>query len=149
MELETHAMDGNSPDGNSPDGNSPAHVKAPAHQSLAAQISTRMVKLLSLYTGRGPTKARTTIDANVIVVVTDDTLTTAEKNLAIAGEVDSVVQMRRRIHRVMHSDAVAVIEGLTGRTVRVFLSDVAPESNVGVHVFVLEPVPENNNTPYR
>jgi uncharacterized protein YbcI len=110
------------------------------HQSLSARISTRMVKLLSFYTGRGPTKARTTIDTNVVVVVTDDALTTAERNLAEAGESESVVQMRRRFHKVMYSDAVALIEELTGRTVRVFLSDVAPEENVAVHVFVLEPL---------
>jgi uncharacterized protein YbcI len=112
------------------------------HQSLAAQISTRTVKLMSAYTGRGPTKARTTIDTNTIVVVTDDTLTTAERNLATAGESEWVKQMRKRFYRVMEADAVAMIEQLTGRRVRAFLTDVAPEENVAAHVFVLEPLPE-------
>ena len=117
-------------------------LRRAGHQSLAAQISTKVVKLLSIYTGRGPTKARTTIDSNVIVVITDDSLTTAERNLAAAGESDSVVDMRRRFQSVMYADAVAVIEELTGRTVRVFLSDISPEENVAAHVFVLEPVPD-------
>ena len=117
-------------------------LRRSGQQSLAAQISTRMVKLLSIYTGRGPTKARTTIDANVIVVVTDDALTTAEKNLASAGEAESVVEMRRRFQSVMYADAVAAIEELSGRSVRAFLSDISPEENVAVHAFVLEPIPD-------
>jgi uncharacterized protein YbcI len=112
------------------------------HQSLAAQISTRMVRLLSLYTGRGPTKARTTIDTNVVVVITDDALTTAERNLAAAGEIDAVKDTRRRFHKVMHADAVSMIEELTGRKVRVFLADCSPDANVQAHVFVLEPLPD-------
>jgi uncharacterized protein YbcI len=116
--------------------------RAVGHQSLAAQISTRVVRLLSLYTGRGPTKARTTIDTNVIVVVTDDALTTAEKNLAGAGEAESVREMRRRFHSVMYDDAVALVEELTGRKVRAFLMDCNPEVNVAAHVFVLEPLPD-------
>jgi len=101
-----------------------------------------MVRLLSLYTGRGPTKARTTIDTNVIVVVTDDALTTAEKNLTTAGEADSVKEMRRRFHSVMYNDAAAMVEELTGRTVRAFLADVSPETNAAAHVFLLEPLPD-------
>jgi uncharacterized protein YbcI len=112
------------------------------HQSLAAQISTRMVKLLALYTGRGPTKARTTIDQNVIAIVTDDTLTTAERNLANAGDVESVKNMRQRFHRIMHDESVAMIEQMTGRTVRAFLQDVEPETNVAAHIFVLDPLPD-------
>jgi hypothetical protein len=33
--------------------------------SATAQISTQMVQLVLQYTGRGPTKARTTIDPNL------------------------------------------------------------------------------------
>jgi uncharacterized protein YbcI len=110
-------------------------------QSLAAQISTRMVKLLASYTGRGPTKARTTIDANVIVVVTDDTLTTAERNLAAAGEVEAVRSMRNRFHHLIYDEAVAMIEMMSGRNVRAFMCDVEPAANLAAHVFVLEPQP--------
>jgi uncharacterized protein YbcI len=112
------------------------------HQSLAAQISTRLVKLLALYTGRGPTKARTTIDQNVIVVVAEDALTRAEMNLTAAGQAGSVAEVRRRFASIMRADAIAMIEELTNRSVRAYLSDISPDANVATHVFVLHPLPE-------
>jgi uncharacterized protein YbcI len=39
---------------------------------VAAEISRQMVRLLSRYTGRGPTHARTTLNTNVAVTVFQD-----------------------------------------------------------------------------
>ena len=39
--------------------------------SVAAQISKGIVKLISTYTGRGPTKARTTLNTNFATVLLD------------------------------------------------------------------------------
>src|SRR5690242_21593397 len=44
----------------------------------AAAISNMMVRLLREYTGRGPTRARTTIGDDLIVCLLADTLTTSE-----------------------------------------------------------------------
>lgn len=110
--------------------------------SVAARISTHMVRLMSRYTGRGPTKARTTLNANLATVVLDDTLTKAEINLVAAGEIESVLQQRRIFHRMMREEAIAAIERESGRRVRAYLSDIAPEVAVAAHVFVFEPQPE-------
>jgi len=109
---------------------------------VAARISTQMVRLTSRYTGRGPTKARTVLNANFVTVILDDTLTKAETNLVAAGETESVMQQRRTFQRMMRDEAVAAIEHESGRRVRAYLSDIAPEAGVSAHVFVLEPEPE-------
>lgn len=116
--------------------------------SVAARISTHMVQLMSRYTGRGPTRARTTLNTNFATVILDDTLTRAETNLVAAGEIESVVQQRRTFHRMMREEAIAAIEQVTGRHVRAYLSDIAPEAAVGAHVFVFEPVGETGQAYY-
>jgi uncharacterized protein YbcI len=48
---------------------------APPGGSLYAEISNVIVRLLREYTGRGPTKARTTIRDNVVLIMLEQTLT--------------------------------------------------------------------------
>ena len=45
---------------------------------LAARISNTVVRALSRTTGRGPTRAKTTLGANGVFVVLQDTLTRGE-----------------------------------------------------------------------
>ena len=58
----------------------------PAHgATLHAAISHAIVGLLREYTGRGPTKARTTIRDNVVLVMLEQTLTKGEQSLVNKG----------------------------------------------------------------
>src|SRR3954469_19481428 len=91
--------------------------------SLSAAISNLVVRLFAEYTGRGPTKARTTIRDNVVLCMTEDNMTKAERRLVQEGEDELVVTIRRRFQRTMQDDLVAGIEVLTGRKVVSFLSD--------------------------
>jgi uncharacterized protein YbcI len=115
--------------------------------SLAAEISREMVQLLSRYMGRGPTKARTTLDTNVVAVVLEDTLTRAERNLVDAGELEAVLFMRRTCQSMMRDEAVAKIEELTDRKVVAFLGDLDAKNNIAVQAFVLEARPEPASGP--
>jgi len=110
--------------------------------STTAHISTQMVQLVMHYTGRGPTKARTTTGSGFVLVVLDDTLTRSERSLLAAGEEDLIRQQRRRLHELMRDEAVAIIERSMGRTVRAFMGDIAPDQGVAVAVFLLEPSEE-------
>jgi uncharacterized protein YbcI len=110
--------------------------------TVAARISREMVRLMSRYTGRGPTKARTTVNTNVVVVVFEDALTKGERNLVAAGEADSVREMRRSFHALMRDEAIETVEALTGRSVMALLSDVDPKENVAAQLFVLERRPD-------
>ena len=115
----------------------------PESRSAAAEISTGMVQLMSRYTGRGPTRARATVNTNVIVVVLEDTLTKAEHNLVAAAQSEAVTRMRATFRELMRAEAIELVERASGREVRAFLSDIDPEANVAAEVFILEPRPES------
>jgi len=108
---------------------------------LAARTSTTVVRALARTTGRGPTKARTTLGDNGIFVVLQDSLTRGEQTLANAGEGDAVLELRRRWQRIMQADVRREIEELTGRKVIGFMSDNHIDPDLAVEVFVLEPLP--------
>jgi len=118
-----------SPDRRQPDG------------ELAAAISDTVVQALARTTGRGPTKAKTTLGDNGVFVVLQDSLTRGEQTLTDAGEGEAVLDLRRRWQRVMKADLSREIEELTGRKVVGFMSDNHIDPDIAVEVFVLEPLP--------
>lgn len=110
---------------------------------LAAEISRRMVQLLSQCTGRGPTRARTTLNTNLAVTVLHNALTKAELNLAAAGQTEAVHHMRRNFQIMMRQRAIEMVEQTTGRVVIAHLSDVDPDANIAAEIFIFEPQPED------
>jgi uncharacterized protein YbcI len=112
--------------------------------ALAAAISTSMVSLLHRYTGRGPTRARTTIDDNVIVCVLGATLTKGEKSLVDGGDHEVVLESRRAFQRLMRDDAIASLQELCGRRVVAFISGNHIDPDLAVEVFILEPLADED-----
>jgi uncharacterized protein YbcI len=106
----------------------------------SAAISNLTVRLLSQYTGRGPTKARTYINEDLITVVLRDTLTKAESSLVDSDHGEIVLSTRHTFQGVMGAGLVAGVEEITGRTVLAFLSanHIAPD--IAVEIFVLAPI---------
>lgn len=94
---------------------------------------------MSAYTGRGPTKAWTSIDQDLVSVVLRDTLTKGERSLVSDGRSDLVLRMRKAYQDTMREDLVAVVEEATGRRVLAFLSDNHISPDVAIESFVLEP----------
>ncbi len=107
---------------------------------LAAAISNTVVKALARTTGRGPTKAKTTLGENGVFVVLQDSLTIGERTLADAGQSSAVLDLRRRWQGVMQADVSREIEQLTGRKVIGFMSDNHIDPDLAVEVFVLGPL---------
>ena len=105
---------------------------------VAAAISTAVVHVFSDHTGRGPTRARTTIDGETVVVILQDGLTKAEQSLIEAGKHAEVLGLRRTFQETMRDDLVAAVERLTARSVRVFMSanHIAPDA--AAEVFLLD-----------
>jgi uncharacterized protein YbcI len=107
--------------------------------SSAAVISRAIVQLMARTAGRGPTKARTTIDAGHALVVVEDALTTSERGLIAAGEAELVRRQRAALQGLIRDEAIAAVETATSRTVRLLLSDIAPEEGVAIQLFLFEP----------
>ena len=104
---------------------------------VTAEISTAAVRLLREYTGRGPTKARTTISDDHVVIVLGDLLTKGERKLVDSGKHDRVLALRRDFQLAMREDLVAMIEELTGRQVKAFMSDNHVDPDLAIEVFIL------------
>jgi uncharacterized protein YbcI len=105
---------------------------------LSADISRAVVRLFSDHTGRGPTHARTTIDAELVVVLLRDSMTHAEKNLVGAGKHDEVLRIRRTFQETMRPSLVEAVESLTERTVVSFMSANDIEPDAAVEIFVMD-----------
>lgn len=107
--------------------------------TLASAISNLLVRLLTEYTGRGPTKARTYIHDDVITVVMGDTLTKGERRLVQAERSDHVRMTRRMFQDIMRDDIVSGVEELTGRKVIAFMSDNHIDPDLAVETVILAP----------
>jgi uncharacterized protein YbcI len=104
-----------------------------------AAISDGAVRLLQEYTGRGPTRSRTTINGDSVVVVLGDMLTKGERKLVESGQAERVLQLRHDFQMGMRDDLIELVEGATERKVAAFLSQNHIDPDLAVEVFVLEP----------
>jgi uncharacterized protein YbcI len=101
-----------------------------------------MVGLVNEYAGRGPQKARTVVSGDMAVCVLEDTLTTGERTLASRGDGETVLDLRKRLQDAMREDAIRVVEDLTGRKVKAFMSENHIDPDLAVETFVFQPVVE-------
>jgi uncharacterized protein YbcI len=130
LEMATRQADGAA--GRNGDG-------AAQHESIRADISREMVRLYKELFGRGPTKARTEFAGPDIVICTlENTFTPAERSLAEMGE-----HQRLRDTRMYFQSATAekfreIVERLTGRRVRAFISGLDADVDICCEVFYLE-----------
>jgi uncharacterized protein YbcI len=108
---------------------------------LTAAISTAMVQIVREYTGRGPTKARTTIHDDVVLVMLEDTLTKGERALVAYGSEDKVLDVRVEFQNAMRDEAMGMVAQLTGCTVIAMMSANHIEPDLGAEVFVLDGAP--------
>src|SRR3954447_3784331 len=100
------------------------------------EISNAVVRVIAEYTGRGPTRARTTMNGSLVVVLLEDTLTKGERSLVNRGRADAVIQMRQSYQEAMHEELVGVIQQLTGRRVTAFMSTNHADPDYGLEAFV-------------
>jgi uncharacterized protein YbcI len=115
--------------------------------SQALAISNLIVRLLSDFTGRGPTKARTHFNENLITIVVQDLLTRGERSLIRDGREDLVLETRRAYQQSMGADLVAGIEEITGRQVIAFLSANHINPDIAIENFMLAPQDDGQPPP--
>jgi uncharacterized protein YbcI len=114
--------------------------------ATSSDISNGAVRLLHEYTGRGPTKARTTINGDSVLILLGDTLTKGEKKLAEKGDGAVVLQMRHRFQIAMQEELVRLVETQTHRKVVAFMSANHLDPDMAAEVFVLEPLADGDGT---
>jgi uncharacterized protein YbcI len=110
--------------------------------SLQVAISNAVVGFLREYTGRGPTKARTTIRDNVVLVMLEHTLSKGEQVLVDKGRSEKVLALRHEYQEAMREESSQKVAELTGRNVIAFMSanNLAPD--LASEIYVLDGRPE-------
>ena len=119
-----------------------AHEPRGQAESVPSEISRVMVQLTREWTGRGPTKARTDIIDDLVIVRLEGVLLKAEHKLAHVGETEAVRDMRRRFQSAMREPMVAEVERILDRKVTAFLSDQHLDPDIAVEMFLLAPPDE-------
>lgn len=105
-----------------------------------AGISRAVVKIHAEQYGRGPDRAKTIWQRDVIVCLLEEVYTPAERTLIQAGRFDQVRSLRIAFQDEVEPVLRAAVEAVTGRRVRAYLSQVCAEPEVASEVFVLEPL---------
>ncbi len=106
-------------------------------QSLLSRISTEMVRTQKQFFGKGPTQAKSYFLDDMLIIVMKGGLTTAEKTMLDFGEADKVREFRQVFENQMAGRLTSMIEGLTGRKVVNYQSQVlfAPDRVLEIFVF--------------
>lgn len=104
--------------------------------SLTTTISNAVVRIMHEHTGRGPTKSRTTVAPDAIVVILRDCLTHTERQLVDEGQVAAVLGMRQAFQDSMAAEMIEAVEQATGRQVEKLLSTLSAQPDITVNVFI-------------
>jgi uncharacterized protein YbcI len=112
--------------------------KPPSGGELNAAITREVIRVQNENHGRGPRKAFSFHNGNVLTTVLEDVLTAAERRLASNGESEAVLQMRRLYQRIMAPELKKSVEEITGCKVTAFMSDTHIEPDMAIEVFILD-----------
>jgi uncharacterized protein YbcI len=110
---------------------------AHAGEQLAA-VTNGIVKLFRDYYGRGPTKAKSYIlDDRIVVCVLEETMTKVEQTLVECGHGHKVRDVRLTFQEAMADEFKAVVSESMGRPVLGYHSQLTVKPDMGFEFFVL------------
>lgn len=112
-------------------------------RSPMLEIANAMVRIYKEAFGRGPTKARAQMAGpDTLVVILENSLTAAERNLARLGEHERLREARLFFQHALEDEFRSSVEELLGRRTRAFISGIDTQRDVSVELFTLEPEPD-------
>lgn len=106
-----------------------------------ADISREVVGLLKSLVGRGPTKSKTYIHDDCVVILLREGHTRGEETMFGAGSGRAVAQGRVDMSETIRAPLTEVIERHTGRKVTGFMSSSQQDPDLISFVFVLDTSP--------
>ncbi|HET9720082.1 MAG TPA: Na-translocating system protein MpsC family protein [Solirubrobacteraceae bacterium] len=113
--------------------------KPERHGDVLTAISDGMVALLKEFYGRGPTRAKSYYEDDLVVCVLRGGFSRVEQTLLDGGRGAAVISQRMEFQDVMRERFYAVIEQATGRRVIGFMSGNQQEPDMMCEVFILAP----------
>ena len=118
------------------------HQHPDIHQgwgAIAGAISAAIVQATKEHSGRGPTRCRTYIDDDLVIVLMREGYSQLEDTLFEDGKWLDVRAMRHTFQDTMQARYSEIIERLTGRTVVAFMSASHQHPDLQMQTFVLAP----------
>lgn len=110
-----------------------------AHGEILTRISDGLVGLLKEYYGKGPTRAKTYYEDDIVVCLLRGGFTAVEQTLLDGGRGAAVIEQRMAFQEVMRQRFEAVVEHATGRRVIGFMSGNQQHPDMICEVFILAP----------
>ena len=110
-----------------------------AHGDVLTAISDGLVALLKEFYGRGPTRAKSYYEDDLVVCVLRGGFSRVEQTLLEGGRGAVVVQQRVEFQELMRERFEGVIERATGRKVIGFMSGNQQDPDIMCEVFILAP----------
>jgi uncharacterized protein YbcI len=112
-------------------------------KSPMLEIANAIVRLYKEAFGRGPTKARAMLAGpDTLVVILENSLTVAERNLSRLGEHERLREARLCFQRELEDQFRSTVERILGRRTVAFVSGIDPRCDVAVELFTLEREPQ-------
>ena len=105
----------------------------------AIEISNQLTRSHREHFGRGAGNAKTVIQKGFVVTFLEDIYTPFEKTLISGGHEQLVIDCRFAFQQMMRDNYIAIIETVTGRKVRAFMSQNHIDPAIATEMFVLEP----------
>lgn len=116
-------------------------TESDGHPGHLAAISREIVVLLKDLTGRGPTKAKTYIHEDCVVLLLREGHTRSEATMFAGGGGRGVAQGRVDMSETIRGPLIEVIERHTSRKVVGFMSSSQQDPDLLSFVFVLDSSP--------
>ena len=115
------------------------HSPPQRHGDVLTAISDGLVALLKEFYGRGPTRAKSYYEDDLVVCLLRGGFSRVEQTLLEGGRGDSVIQQRMEFQDLMRERFEAVVEQATGRRVIGFMSGNQQDPDIMCEVFILAP----------
>jgi uncharacterized protein YbcI len=97
-----------------------------------------MVRMQKEFFGKGPTKAKSYIFDDMLLVVMREGMTTAERTMLEFGHPNQVRQFRQLFQDEMTGKLTSMVESLTGRRVVNYQSQVLFDPDMSLEIFVFD-----------
>jgi uncharacterized protein YbcI len=108
--------------------------------AVLSEISRTLVTIIKRNYGKGPVRARSFLQKDVLTVILEGGYTTIEHTLEEHGHTDEVIASRLAMQKAVETEMRTAIETILHRQVRSFMSANDPANDLQAEVFVLGPV---------
>ncbi|HEY1833228.1 MAG TPA: Na-translocating system protein MpsC family protein [Solirubrobacteraceae bacterium] len=108
--------------------------------AVLAEISRSLVAVFKRNYGKGPVRARSFLQKDVLTVILEGGYTTIEQKLEQHGHTNEVIATRLAMQKAVEDEMRTAIETILHRSVRSFMSANDPANDLQAEVFVLDPV---------